>query len=130
MQIDGEDISPPVQFHPRTFPEQAELHLLRFEVSPSSQNSVETTFESPQIGLQIEGAPTAPVHCHPSTGPKQLDAHFVSPFVSPSSQVSLDYQMLSPQAAIGEQTEGVFKLPEVHIYPVIGTSQVASQYVT
>ena len=48
MQIEGDDESPPVQYHPVTSAEQAELHLEVPSVSPSSQfSSGKTTLESP-----------------------------------------------------------------------------------
>lgn len=85
------------------------------------------TLESPHIGLQVEGVPTAPLHYQPVTGPEQSEAHLESPFVSPSSQASFACRILSPQEADGEQLEGEDELPVSHEYPIIAPSQVLLQ---
>ena len=85
-QVEAVVESPPVQFHPFTFPVQSLFHLSISSVSPSSQNSFPTLSPSPQISVhvvnviavlfvQLNPASIVQVAEHPSPGSMLLSSH-------------------------------------------------------
>lgn len=49
----ADELLPPVQLQPLTFPVQELLHLSALDVFPSSQYSVPTFFPSPHVAVQV-----------------------------------------------------------------------------
>jgi len=58
MQVEAEEVLPPEQYQPVTFPEQSDLHFVAPLVSPSSHASRPTYLESPHIDVHVVGGPT------------------------------------------------------------------------
>jgi len=121
-QLEGEDGLPPVQDQPEMLAEQSELHLSRFDMSPSSQNSVPITFESPHIDQQVEAeVELPPEQVHPATGPEHNELHLSVFKVSPSSHVSSgEITQLSPQRVLQVEIDPI---APVQLQPSSGPEQ-------
>ena len=90
----------PEQENPAAGPVQAEAHPIP-SFDPSSHNSFDAIYPSPQVETQEDGAP---VQVYPNSELKQSDEHPSDDAVLESSQISLPAMIPSPQTV--EQTEG------------------------
>ena len=110
VQTEFEVKLPAVQDQPNIAAEQSDLHPPRPELTPSSQTSMATTLESPQIGVHLEVKFASFVQVQPAST-KQNWSHPFKLVVSKSSHCSSFVVIPSPQ--IGMQVEGPDTLPPV-----------------